>query len=132
MRDCENEVYTRVEQHLNDLFDDAVDMSGVYVPAPTSFPHVYFHEADNYVDERQTSDTEEMAVIVFEAEVYSNKTAGKKQECKTILNAIDDVMFSLNARRLSKLPLPNMQNATICRYVARYRLKYDGKLFYRG
>ena len=72
-----------------------------------------------------------MDQVTFTVEVYSNKAIGKKAEAKKIMNAVDAVMFSMNAERLSKLPVPNLNNASIFRFVARYRVLTDGVNFYR-
>jgi len=44
---------------------------------------------------------------------------------------IDSLLYSMNFRRLSLNPVPNMENASIYRLVARYRVATDGKYFYR-
>lgn len=130
MIDCENEVYTRVAQALRSQFSK-IDISGDYTLTPSAFPHVSFYEADNAVDTMHTSDTTETDYVTFTVEVYSNKVPGKKTEAKQIMNAIDTVMFGLNAERLSKLVVPNRENTSIYRLVARYRVLTDGTFFYR-
>ena len=130
MHDIENQVYTKVAQELRSRFPNiSIDSDISNVPA--SFPHVCLYEADNSVDTPHTSGEKEMDQITFTVEVYSNKAVGKKTEAKKIMNAIDAIMFLMNFVRLSKLPLPNMNNATIFRYVARYRVFTDGEYFYR-
>ena len=130
MIDCENEVYTRVATALRSQFSK-IDISGDYTLVPAAFPHVSLWESDNSLDTRHTSDTKEMDSVTFTVEVFSNKVPGKKTEAKQIMNAIDSVMFSMNAERLSKLPVPNRENTNIFRYVARYRVLTDGTFFYR-
>ena len=130
MVDCENEVYTRVATALRTKFS-GIDISGDYTNVPASFPHVGLYESDNSVVTQYTGQTTEMDQVTFSVEVYSNKASGKKTEAKKIMNKVDEVMFSMNAERLSKLPLPNLSNASIFRYVARYRLLTDGVNFYR-
>lgn len=130
MVDCENEVYTRVATALREQFSN-LDMSGDYTLAPSSFPHVVLYESDNSVATRYTAQDSEMDQVTFTVEVYSNKAIGKKAEAKKIMAAVDDVMFSMNAERLSKLPIANLNNASIFRFVARYRVLTDGVNFYR-
>lgn len=72
-----------------------------------------------------------MAQVMFEVNVYSNKAEGKKTECKTIMNEIDKTLFAMNFKRLALTPVPNMEDATIYRLVARYRVATDGTHFYR-
>ena len=130
MIDCENEVYTRIAKVLREKFP-GVDVAGEYVNAPSSFPHVSITQSDNNVIFERTTCSAEMAQVMFEVNVYSNKTEGKKTECKSIMKEIDNLLFSMNFRRLALTPVPNMEDATIYRLVARYRVATDGKHFYR-
>ena len=99
--------------------------------APSGFPHVSITQSDNSVILEQTTDRVEMAQIMFEVNVYSNKAEGRKTECKSIMREIDKILFSMNFRRMALTPVPNMEDATIYRLVARYRVSCDGKHFYR-
>lgn len=130
MTDCENEVYTRIAKVLREKFP-GIDIAGEYVNAPSSFPHASITQSDNSVITEQTTGCAEMAQVMFEVNVYSNKTEGKKTECKSIMREIDKVLFSMNFKRLALTPVPNMEDATIYRLVARYRVATDGKYFYR-
>ena len=131
MIDCENEVFTRIATVLRSSFT-GINITSEYVNAPSSFPHVSVTESDNMTVQDQTTDEKEMAELMYEVNVYSNKKSGKKAECKNILKVIDNVLFSMNFRRLSKNPVPNLEDATIYRIVARYRVRTDGEYFYRS
>jgi len=130
MIDCENEVYTRVATVLREKFP-GIDIAGDYVKAPSSFPHVSITQSDNAVISGRMTGSAEMAQVMFEVNVYSNKAEGKKTECKTIMNEIDKTLFAMNFKRLALTPVPNMEDATIYRLVARYRVATDGTHFYR-
>lgn len=130
MIDCENEVYTRVVTVLREKFP-GIDLTGDYTKAPSSFPHVSITQSDNAVIAERTTGTKEMAQVMFEVNVYSNLQPGKKTECKKIMKVIDEVLFSMNFRRIVLTPVPNKKNATIYRLTARYRVATDGKNFYR-
>ena len=130
MIDCENEVYTRIARVLRDKFP-GINIAGEYVNAPSSFPHVSITQSDNSVVSEQMTGSAEMAQVMFEINIYSNKADGRKTECKAIAKAIDDVMFRMNFKRMALTPIPNMEDATIYRIVARYRAMTDGKYFYR-
>lgn len=132
MIDCENEVYTRIVRVLREKFP-SINVAGEYVKAPPSFPHVSITQSDNTVvaSRLDSSGKETMAKVMFEINVYSNKTEGKKTECKTIAKAIDDVLFSMNFRRLAFTPVPNMEDASIYRITSRYQALTDGQFFYR-
>ena len=130
MIDCENEVYTRIARVLRDKFP-GINIAGEYVNAPSSFPHVSITQSDNSVVSEQMTGSTEMAQVMFEINIYSNKADGRKTECKSIAKVIDDVMFKMNFKRMALTPIPNMEDATIYRIVARYRVMTDGKYFYR-
>ena len=130
MIDCENEVYSRVATVLREKFP-GIDIAGDYVKAPSSFPHVSITQSDNAVISGRMTGSAEMAQVMFEVNVYSNKAEGKKTECKTIMNEIDKTLFAMNFKRLALTPVPNMEDATIYRLVARYRVATDGTHFYR-
>ena len=130
MIDCENEVYTRIARVLRDKFP-GINIAGEYVNAPSSFPHVSITQSDNSVVSEQMTGSAEMAQVMFEINIYSNKADGRKTECKSIAKVIDDVMFKMNFKRIALTPIPNMEDATIYRIVARYRVMTDGTYFYR-
>ena len=130
MIDCENEVYTRIARVLRDKFP-GINIAGEYVNAPSSFPHVSITQSDNSVVSEQMTGSAEMAQVMFEINIYSNKADGRKTECKSIAKVIDDVMFKMNFKRIALTPIPTMKDATIYRIVARYRVMTDGKYFYR-
>lgn len=132
MIDVESKVYTPIAVALRDAFS-GIFVSGEYVKAPSSFPHVSIVEMDNYTsaDRLDTADEERFSTLMYEVNVYSNKTSGKKTECKEIIGFIDNLMYKMNFKRLSLAPVPNMDDATIYRMTARYRVETDGENFYR-
>lgn len=130
MADCENEVYTKVAQALRSEFT-SINIAGDVELVASKFPTVYFYQSDDSTYERLTTDSCEKSQLVFTAEVYSNDKSGKKTQAKNIMKVIDAVMFGINAVRLSKLPVPNRDNPSIYRLVARYRVITDDNFFYR-
>jgi len=131
MNDCENEVFTRIATVLRAEFP-GIDLASEYVRSPSVFPHVSVWMADNsIIPERQDTGTTETDLVMFEVNIFSNKANTKKSECKAIAKVIDSLLYSMNFRRLALTPVPNMENASIYRIVARYRVATDGKYFYR-
>lgn len=131
MIDCENEVYTKIATMLREQFP-GINIASEYVNSPSAFPHVSVTMSDNYIMfSRMDSGDHEVAIVLFEINIYSNKTSGKKTECKKIAKAIDNLLLPLNFRRMSMNPVPNMEDGSIYRIVARYRVATDGKYFYR-
>ena len=132
MIDCENEVYTRIAEVLRAEFPD-INTASEYVKSPSAFPHVSITQSDSYptAGRQDGSLRENMVTAMFEVNVYSNRSSGKKSECKRIMNTIDTLLYAMNFRRLAMTPVPNMEDATIYRITARYRVVTDGKHFYR-
>lgn len=132
MKDIENELFTKIAEELRKQFD-GIYITGEYLRNPPQFPHVSIEEADNYLEEDtlDTSETEKFRRVMYEANVYSNKTSGKKAEAKSIINVVDKIMYSMNFVRTSRTPVPNLENATIYRITARYEAVTDGNLIYR-
>lgn len=132
MIDCENEVYTRIAVMLRQRFS-GIDISSEYVKSPSAFPHVSIVQSDCYpiLGKQDTSMRDTLEMARFDIDIYSNKTEGKKTECKAIARAIDDLLRSMNFTRTAMTPVPNMEDATIYRIVVRYRVATDGTHFYR-
>lgn len=132
MIDVELDVFAALANPLREAFP-GIYVTGEYVRKPPSFPHVSIEERDNSTTTSyQTSaDQEGYATVMYEVNVYSNKTSKKKMECKTILKMIDTLMSGLNFTRIACAPVPNMEDATLYRITARYRAVTDGKTMYR-
>lgn len=132
MIDVENAVFSPLAKTLRAAFP-GINVSSTYVHAPTSFPHVSIVEQDNYqTSERlDTSEQERFATLMYQVDVYSDKSNGKKALCRSIMAVIDETLYRQNFTRLSLTPVPNMENANIYRLTARYRVETDGTTFYR-
>ena len=132
MIDVESQIYTPIAVVLRETFP-GIDVSGEYVKSPSAFPHVSIVEQDNYptLEHLSTSDKEQFATLMYEVNVYSNKSTSKKSQCRNIMKVIDDLMYQRNFTRISLSPIPNLENASIYRLVARYRAETDGTNLYR-
>jgi len=120
MIDIENEVFTKVATELRSQFP-TINIYGEDVRSPSSFPCVSVVEADNYTVKatQNTGSNENHANLMYEVNVYSNKTNGKKSECKAILAIVDDILLGMGFTRTMKNPV-SMDDATIYRMVTRY------------
>lgn len=132
MIDVENIIFTKIAGSLRTKFK-GINIRGEYINAPSEFPHVSVVEQDNYssTDKLDSSTREKFATVMYEVNVYSNKSGCKKSEAREIMGEIDKVFIGMNFKRLSMNPVPNMENATIYRLTARYRAETDGETFYR-
>ena len=78
MIDIENEVFNRVTKRVREQFPN-IFVVGEYVKSPSSFPAVSLMEMDNSSreDTVDSSSNENHANVMYEVNVYSNKTTGK-------------------------------------------------------
>ena len=134
MIDIENEVFDRVAKRVREQFPN-IFMVGEYVKSPSSFPAVSLMEMDNSIRETtvDSGSNENHVNVMYEMNVYSNKTTGKKSECKEIVALIDKEMSALGFVRSTFTPVPNEHDSTIYRMVGRYRaaVSADHKIFRR-
>lgn len=120
MIDIENIVFTRLSAAIRSAFRDAT-VYGEYVEAPASFPCVVIVEADNSVLERTRTldNTENYAQVMYEINVYTNDSQGKKTKAKSIANVIDGQMSLMHFTRKFRSQTPNIDR-TIYRITMRY------------
>lgn len=133
MIDIENEVFNTVATEVRTKYPD-IYMVGEYVKTPPKFPCVSLVEMDNqsYQATEDSGSSENHAVLMYEVNVYSNKTVGKKSECKAIAALIDERMLALGFARTMLQPIPNLDDATIYRMVSRYSaIISKNKVIYR-
>jgi hypothetical protein len=134
MIDYENEIFSTVAESVRKAYP-SVFISGEYVRTPPKFPFVSLVEMSNTAyDRTQTGGSlENHASLMYEVNVYSNKTSGKKSECKAIATLIDNELATLGFSRTMLQPIPNMDDATIYRMTGRYTavISKDKKLYRR-
>lgn len=120
MTDIENLVCDRVFRAVNAVVANAVCYSE-YVEVPASFPCVTCYEADNRTyrlsNDNQLSDHQ--VHVMYEVNVYSDKSNGKKAEAKRIADIVDSTMLSMKFTRIMRSQIPN-QDRTIYRVTMRY------------
>lgn len=122
MIDIESTVFSAVAAVLRKEYD-GIFVSGEAVSVPTAFPAVTLVERSNSVYEKmQTADRRENhAVLMYEADIYSNLASGKKQQAKEIAAKIDAVMQNLGFIRTFGQPIDNFADTSIYRYKLRYK-----------
>lgn len=112
MIDIENLVADRVFRAVNTAFRNAVCYSE-YVEIPAAFPCVTLYEADNRSyrpsDDEQLSDHQ--VHVMYEINVYSDKTDGKKAEAKQIADIVDNAMQSMKFSRTMRSQIPNVDRS---------------------
>lgn len=122
MIDAEMEIYSAVEAVVRAAYP-GIFMTGEYVKSPSSFPCVSLVEISNAVYRNSSTTTveENHAAVTYEVNIYSNKSKGKKAECRQIANVIDTKLAALGFTRMMLEPVPNLEDATIYRILGRYR-----------
>ena len=123
MFDIENDIFDTISKALKEIYPN-ITVNSDYLNAPSTFPAVSIQEVDNFiVKSMRTINVENANQIVYEINVFSNKTVGKQSEAKKILNSVDEILTNLNFTRTMKNVIPNFNNATIFRIAARYEAK---------
>ena len=132
MHDIEREVYTTLAKAFREQYPNG-SVYDEYVRAPSKFPSVSIVETDNYMKTAalDTSESERISTIIYEINVYSAKSTGRKQECRDVINLLDGLMYGMNFTRTAMAPTPNTEDASIYRITARYRADTDGSYTYR-
>lgn len=125
MIDIESEVFDTVYDYAIDKHPK-LNMSSEMLSKPTTFPFASLIEMDNtvYRNSIESSRTEVHAYVMYQVEVFSNKTKGRKSECKSIMSTIDERMHQLGFTRIMCEPVMN-EDASLYRMIARYRALVD-------
>lgn len=126
MIDIENQVFECLSSSLGTAFSGIL-VVGEEINAPSSFPCVSIIQADSNTDDSYitTEHIENVINVVYEVNVYSNKKAKKKSECKEIMAHISDKFNELGFSRSFLNPIPNFIDSSIYRMVARFVAKVD-------
>ena len=66
-------------------------------------------------------------MLMYEVNIYSNLKTGRKTECRALAKVIDDAFAAMGFDRVMLNPIPNLEDATIYRIVARYEAVADAK-----
>jgi len=121
MIDIENNVFDFVSKALKAAHSDVM-VVGEYVETPAKFPAVTLVEADNRIvpSWRSCEKMENAVTVMYELNVYSNKTKGKRAEAKAIADTADAALQALGFMRIYRQQVPNLKDATIYRIVCRY------------
>lgn len=126
MIDIEDDVFDKVSEKVYTAFEKKCPnllMTSEYVRSPSSFPFISLVEIDNatFRNTQSTDGNENHVAVTYELNVYSNKTSGKKAECKALAGFIDEILLGMNFTRTMLEPVPNQDEATIYRMLGRYR-----------
>ncbi len=134
MINIENDVFSIVAKAVRTVYPNAT-ISGEYIRAPSQFPFVSLVEMDNtvYSPTQTSGNVENHAELMYQLDIYSNKTSGKKTECKAIASLVDNELAALGFSRTMLQPIPNIDDTTIYRMTGRYKavVSQDKTIFRR-
>ena len=120
MIDNENAIFTAIRAGLTAASLD-VELFDQTILSPSVFPCVCVENIDNYTY-RKTIDSgsnENHVRVVYEVNVYSDRTYDKRGECKSIFAVVSDVLTGLGFTRNSMNPV-NLNESTAYRLVGRF------------
>ena len=122
MIDIESTLFTKIAIAVRLAFPEAY-VSGEFVPQPPRLPAAYIVEQDNsvYMPGRDSGDVENYADVAYQVDVWSNRTVGKKTECKAIMAIIDAEFSKLGFTRTFLNPVVNLSEPSIYRMTGLYR-----------
>lgn len=136
MIDHEKEIFDIIAQVVRNIHPGTMIYSS-YPRTNMGFPMVTVELVYNPIFQKtlDSSNEEKHSVHMFNVNVYSNldNQNKAKSQVKDILSTVDDTFRFLGFRRVSTQNLPNTEDTTIYRMVARYDgvISKDGQV-YRG
>ena len=135
MIDYESLIFDAIRTKFRTVYtEQQVTMASEYIKEPAQLPFVSIEQIDNYsVQKAMDTENENLAIVSFDINVYTNNRTGKKRLAKEIMAVLDDIMISLNFIRVQLHPTPDFLDATVYRIMGRYRVAIDkdGKLYRR-
>ena len=130
MIDAETEIYDAVVEYVEDHYPELagkINWFNDYVQTAEVFPAVTLVERENRTHQQaQTNENvEEMAVLDYEANIYTNTMENRKQDARLIALAIDEAFQHLKFRRRMLSQIPNIGEASIFRMQGRWSVRID-------
>jgi hypothetical protein len=118
--DIENKVFSTVATALRAVFNP-ISVYGEYTETLATFPCVTLIEDDNTTYQRTQDDSlqEHHASLMYTANIYSNKSSGRKAEAKAIADLVDTTMQGMKFTRTMRSQTPNIDRS-IYRITIRY------------
>jgi hypothetical protein len=131
MINAENIMFTRVSDRLEASFPD-IFVTGDIIPSPSSFPAVSLVQEQNFpYSKSMDENTENHVIAIYEANVYSNLSKGRKSQAYTIARIIDDVFQETGFVRIELKPVPNFADKMIYRLVVRWKGVHNDRWVFR-
>lgn len=121
MIDLESYVFDYVAKATRTQFS-GIAVKSEYTPEEGVMPCVTVECKDNYVVRANISGDriENVSNVMYEVNVYTNDGATRKKTAKSIMSYVDGLMSAKGFVRTMLQPVPNLMDATVFRYTARY------------
>lgn len=131
MIDYFNSIFTAVAKELRKQVPGILVTGELSDERPKQFPCVEIEESNNVPDHLDSANRSKYARVVYRVRVYSNKTAGRKNEARAIVSIVDSVLEPLNLYRKSFAPLNGLYNNSVYRIECSYRatIGEDGMIY---
>ena len=129
--DYESVIFNQIATALRTEFD-GVFVTGEAIDIPAKFPAVSIVEKTNTTHANtQISGVSEYSSVMYEVNVFTNLTAGKKTQCKQIISAISAQFEKIGLVRIFCEPIENFSDKKTYRMTARFKgvLSSDGYSF---
>lgn len=129
MIDIETELFHEIVTEIQEKYawGPRVKFINDYIATAQQFPCVTIEERDNRtLSQAQHSTPEEnYAVLDYEVQIYTNSKARRKKEARVIAAAVDEAFISRGFRRRILEQIPNAEDWSVFRMVARYTAIVD-------
>lgn len=127
MIDIEQDVFNKVAVALRKEFQGIYVVGEIVETVNSRFPAVSIIEKSNTVDKSaiDSGAVENYVDLMYEVNVYSNLSFGKKQQAKEIAKLIDSIFEQMGFVRIICYPIDNLADPSIYRIFARYEGKTD-------
>lgn len=117
MVDIESAVFSQVAEAFTASYPEG-SRYGEPTETPAKFPALIMYEADNAFSGYVGLDSRR---VVIDVDVYSNLTSGAKQQCKDIMQLVDQKLMTLGTWELVFMNQLKNADQRIFRMKARYR-----------
>ncbi|MBR4186325.1 MAG: hypothetical protein IKQ87_11180 [Clostridia bacterium] len=119
-----HEIVTEIEEKY--AWGSSVRFLNDYIASSQVFPCVSIVERDNRTHTRSMDNGgERLATLDYEVNVYTNSMENRKTEARRILSAVDDAFLRRGFRRRIIEQIPNPEDWSVFRMLARYTANVD-------
>ena len=130
MIDVSNEIFNVVAERLR-LDYEGIQVKGEYDPNPARFPCVTIDEISNVPTHLDSALKNKYADVVYRVQIFSNKSAGKRAEARSIYATVDETLMELGLYAKTYTSTPTIYNAEIYSITATFEgvIGADGTVY---